>query len=42
MIQHTVSVPAVGVFAGMDFFENVAVVEIVNASRGFSKGCCHN
>jgi hypothetical protein len=35
MIQVSVSIPAVGVFAGMYFFEDISVVEIVNAGSRF-------
>jgi len=35
MIQLSISKPAVGVFAEMNFFENISVVEIVDFGRGF-------
>jgi hypothetical protein len=35
MINHWVSKPAVGVFAEVNFFENISIVEIVDFGRGF-------
>jgi hypothetical protein len=35
MIKISVAIPAVGVFAEVNFFENISVVEIVDFGRGF-------
>jgi hypothetical protein len=38
MISHRISVAAIGVFAEMNFFEDISVVEIVDFGWCFDQG----